>query len=404
MKVVLAYSGGLDTSVAIPWLIETYGAEVITLTADLGGTAGRSDIEQRALAAGASKAVEVDGKINFVQNFVFPALQAGAIYQQQYSLATALGRPLIARYLLEVAHREGAQAVAHGCTGKGNDQVRFDLSIAGMDPSLKIIAPAREWGMSREEEIEYAASRNIRLNLGPKNPYSTDENIWGRSIEAGNLEDPWIEPPEEAFAWTVPANKAPLDPTYIEISLTHGIPTAIDGNELDGVSLIEQLNKTAGSHGIGRVDHLEDRLVGIKSREIYEAPAATVLHLAHDALESMTLSKDQLRLKARIAQEYAEHVYNGLWYTGIHKDMDAYVRSTQEYVTGTIRLRLVAGTCTVVGRKSQYSLYQHGLATYDSGDQFNHMASEGFIHIFGLASRTQAEHQPIKMPELGDLP
>ena len=387
MKVVLAYSGGLDTSVAIPWLKERYDAEVITLTANLGG---------------ATKAFVVEGRENFVRHFVFPALQAGAIYQGQYSLGTALGRPLIARYLLEVAHREGAEAVAHGCTGKGNDQVRFDLSIAGMDPSLRIIAPAREWNMTRDEEIQYGKSRNVPLDLGQRSPFSIDENLWGRSIEAGTLEDPWQEPPEEAYSLTRSLENTPQTPLYMEVSFNQGLPVALNGEEMNGVALIQHVNDVAGEHGVGRVDHLEDRLVGIKSREVYEAPAATVLHAAHRALESITLSRDQLRLKEKVSQEYAEHVYNGLWYTGFHQDLDAYVKSTQRYVTGTIRVKLFKGSCTVAGRTSPYSLYQHDLATYDKGDSFDHRASEGFIHIYGLAGRTQARVQPLELPDLNE--
>ncbi len=402
IKVVLAYSGGLDTSVAIPWLKENYDAEVITLTANLGGSKGRSDVQERAIAAGAIKALMVEGREDFVRHFVFPALQAGAIYQGQYSMATALGRPLIARYLLDVAHREGAKAVAHGCTGKGNDQVRFDLSIAGMDPSLHIIAPAREWKMTRDEEIQYGQSRNVPLDLAQRSPYSVDENLWGRSVEAGNLEDPWQEPPEEAYSLTSSLENTPQTPIYLEVSFNQGVPVTLDGKNMDGVALIQHLADVAGEHGIGRVDHLEDRLVGIKSREVYEAPAATVLHAAHRALESITLSRDQLRLKEKVSQEYAEHVYNGLWYTGFHQDLDAYVKSTQRYVTGTIRLRLFKGNCTVVGRSSPSSLYQHGLATYDAGDLFDHRASEGFIHIYGLAGRTQAKVQPLELPKLNE--
>ena len=402
MKVVLAYSGGLDTSVAIPWLKERYDAEVITLTANLGGGNGRSDVEERALAAGATKAFVVEGREDFVRHFVFPALQAGAIYQGQYSLGTALGRPLIARYLLEVAHREGAEAVAHGCTGKGNDQVRFDLSIAGMDPSLRIIAPAREWNMTRDEEIQYGKSRNVPLDLGQRSPFSIDENLWGRSIEAGTLEDPWQEPPEEAYSLTRSLENTPQTPLYMEVSFNQGLPVALNGEEMNGVALIQHVNDVAGEHGVGRVDHLEDRLVGIKSREVYEAPAATVLHAAHRALESITLSRDQLRLKEKVSQEYAEHVYNGLWYTGFHQDLDAYVKSTQRYVTGTIRVKLFKGSCTVAGRTSPYSLYQHDLATYDKGDSFDHRASEGFIHIYGLAGRTQARVQPLELPDLNE--
>ncbi|MBF8267173.1 MAG: argG [Dehalococcoidia bacterium] len=401
MKVVLAYSGGLDTSIAIPWLKERYDAQVVAVTVNLGGEKDSGDVHERALAAGAIKAMTVDGKEAFVRHFVFPALQAGAIYQGQYPLATALGRPLIARYLVEVAQRESAQAVAHGCTGKGNDQVRFDLGITTLDPSLRIIAPAREWSMTREEEIQYAHSRQVPLRLGQRSPYSTDENLWGRSIEAGNLEDPWQEPPEEAFAWTRSPEKAPQTPLYLEISFDQGLPQALDGEEMGGVALIQHLNNMAGEHGVGRIDHLEDRLVGIKSREVYEAPAAVVLHAAHKALESITLSRDQLRFKERVAREYAELVYNGLWYTGFHQDLDAYVRSTQRYVTGTVRLKLFKGSCTVVGRSSPYSLYQHDLATYDKGDRFDHRASVGFIHIYGLPGRTQARLQPLDLPDLG---
>ncbi len=399
-KVVLAYSGGLDTSVAIPWLIENYDAEVITLTADLGGQNERLDVRERAINAGATKAIVVDGKRDFVSQFIFPALKAGAIYQGQYPLATALGRPLIARYLLGIAHQEGATAVAHGCTGKGNDQVRFDLSIAGMDPSLKIIAPAREWNMTRDEEIEYGKKKNLQLDISGKNSYSVDENLWGRSIEAGDLEDPWIEPPENAFTFTASPESSPPEPVYLQIYFERGIPICLDNNFLEGIDLIQTLNQLAGSHGIGRVDHVEDRLVGIKSREIYEAPAATVLHIAHKSLESMTMNRDQLRLKERMSQEYAEHVYNGLWYTNFHQDLESYVESSQRFVTGTVRLKFFKGKCTVVGRNSEYSLYRHNLATYDKGDSFDHKASEGFIHIFGLSGRTQANIQPIELPEL----
>jgi len=400
IKVVLAYSGGLDTSVAIPWLKAQYQAEVVTLTADLGGGGGRSDVEERALAAGAISAVVVDAKEDFVKHFVFPALKAGAIYQGEYPLATALGRPLIARYLLDVAHREGATAVAHGCTGKGNDQVRFDLSITGLDPKLQIIAPAREWGMTRDEEIKYAGDHGLHLDFGQRNPYSVDENLWGRSIEAGNLEDPWLEPDEAAFSWTNSPESAPSTAQYLEIAFTNGVPWALDGKELSGIKLIQKLNEISGLHGVGRIDHLEDRLVGIKSREVYEAPAATVLHCAHKALESITLSRDQLRLKDRISREYADIVYNGLWYTAFRRDLDAYVESTQQYVTGNIRLKLFKGKCTVVGRMSPYSLYQHDLATYDEGDRFDHRSSEGFIHIFGLSGRTQGRVQPLNLPDL----
>jgi argininosuccinate synthase len=401
MKVVLAYSGGLDTSVAIPWLKEMYDAQVIAVTVNLGGGKAQVDVEARALVAGAIKALTVEAREAFVEHFVFPTLQAGAVYQGQYPLATALGRPLIARLLVEVAQRESAQAVAHGCTGKGNDQVRFDLGITTLDPSLRIIAPAREWNMTREEEIQYAQSRDVSLEFGKRNPYSIDENLWGRSIEAGNLEDPWQEPSEEAFTMTRSPENAPQTPRYLEVSFEKGLPVVIDGDEMNGVALVQHLNSVAGEHGVGRIDHLEDRLVGIKSREVYEAPAAVVLHAAHRALESITLSREQLRFKEKVAQEYAELVYNGLWYTAFHRDLDAYVKSTQRYVTGTVRVKLFKGSCTVVGRSSPYSLYQHDLATYDEGDIFDHRSSEGFIHIYGLPGRTQARSQSLDIPELG---
>ena len=307
-------------------------------------------------------------------------------------LATALGRPLIAHCLIEAAREEGAYAVAHGCTGKGNDQVRLDVGVAALAPDLKIIAPIREWGMSRDEEIEYARRHNVPVPLG-KGPYSVDENLWGRSIEAGDLEDPWQEPPEAAFAWTTPVDSTPSEPADLEIGFEQGLPVSMDGEEMKGVDLVRHLNHLAGEHGVGRIDHIENRLVGIKSREVYEAPAAVVLHTAHKALEAITLSKEQLRLKAQIAVEYADVVYNGLWYAHHRRDLDAYVRSTQRHVSGTVRLRLHKGNCSVVGRKSPYALYSHDLATYDREDKFDHRASEGFISIFGLPLRTQAQVQ-----------
>ncbi len=390
-KIVLAYSGGLDTSVAIKWLQDKYGAQIVTFTVDLG-MVEMEPIKQRALQIGAVNALTVDGKEVFYQDFIAPALQAGAIYEEKYPLATALGRPLIARYLVDAARKEGAYAVAHGCTGKGNDQVRLDVSVAALAPELKVVAPIREWAMSRDEEIEYARQHNIPVPMG-KGPYSVDENLWGRSIEAGDLEDPWYEPPEAAYAWTKPIDGTPDGPTYLEIGFETGLPISLNGEEMGPVDLISHLNQLAGDHGVGRIDHIEDRLVGIKSREVYEAPAAVVLHTAHKALEAMSLSKDQVRFKTRIAQEYAEVVYNGLWYTRHRTDLDAYVHSTQHNVTGTIRVKLHKGSCTVVGRKSSRALYSHELATYDRGDKFDHRAAEGFISIFGLPVRTEAQVQ-----------
>ena len=392
-KVVLAYSGGLDTSVAIRWIKDEYGMDVIALTADVGGDRDLATTQRKALQVGAIKAVVEDARETFVNHFVFPALQADAIYQGSYPLATALSRPLMAKLLVDVARQEGASAVAHGCTGKGNDQVRFDVSVAALAPHLKVVAPAREWGMTREETIAYAQKHGIPIPVTSASPYSMDENLWGRSIECGVLEDPWVEPPDDVFAWTRTAQDAPEEPCYVEIEFEKGVPTAVDGKQLDGVKLIQELNALAGVHGVGRIDHVEDRLVGIKSREIYEAPAGTVLLAAHRALEAMTLSRDQLAFKRKVADEYADLIYNGLWFGALHQDLAAYVQSTQRHVAGMVRLKLHKGNCSVVGRKSPYSLYRHELATYDQGDLFDQSASPGFIHIWGLSVRVQAQVQ-----------
>ena len=392
-SVVLAYSGGLDTSVAIHWIKEKYNLDVIALTIDVGNARDLPAIAARAEKIGAIKALVVDGRADFVRYFVWPALQAGAIYEGQYPLATALARPLIARLLVEVARAEGAVAVAHGCTGKGNDQVRFDVSINTLAPDLKIIAPVREWSMTRDNEIAYAAEHGIPIQATNASPYSVDQNLWGRSVECGVLEDPWAEPPEEVYAWTTRPNGSAAEPTYLEISFERGVPVALDGEEMDGVALIETLNRLAGSYGIGRIDHIENRLVGIKSREVYEAPAAAVLHSAHRALESLTLSRDQARFKEVVAGEYARLIYNGQWYSALHQDLAAYVQSTQRFVSGVVRVKLSPWHCAVVGRKSEHSLYNHSLATYDSGDQFDHNAALGFIKLWGLPLTTQAQAQ-----------
>ncbi len=398
-KVVLAYSGGLDTSVAIRWLKERYGLKVIALTVDVGNERDFSTIEQKALRVGAAKALVKDAKGLFVDHFIFPALKADAIYEGQYPLATALSRPLMAKLLVDVAMEEGASAVAHGCTGKGNDQVRFEVGVNALAPELKIIAPAREWGMTREETINYAHRYDIPVPVTVSSPYSIDECLWGRSIECGVLEDPWVEPPADVFSWTRPAAEAPDEPVYVEIGFDKGIPVAVDGKKMDGISLIQHLNELAGRHGVGRVDHIEDRVVGIKSREIYEAPAATVLLRAHLALEALTLSREQLRFKERVAQEYANLVYSGLWFSGLHQDLAAYVESSQRFVTGTVRLKLFKGSSVVVGRKAPASLYSYGLATYDKGDEFDPGYAEGFIRLWGLPVRTQAQVQPVAEAE-----
>jgi len=397
-KIILAYSGGLDTSVAIKWLKENYNFDVITLTVDVGNERDFSSINSKALKVGASKALVRDVREIFVDNFVFPALQANAVYEGQYPLATALSRPLIAKLLVELALEEGASAVAHGCTGKGNDQVRFEVGVASLAPELKIIAPAREWGMTRDETIDYAQRHDIPIPITSASPYSIDENLWGRSVECGVLEDPWLEPPEDAFSWTKSPAAAPDEAAYIEIGFDKGIPVSLNGHKMKSISLVQRLNEIAGGHGIGRIDLVENRLVGIKSREIYEAPAAVVLLEAHQALESLTLSKQQFRFKQMVALEYADLTYNGLWFSAQHQDLTAYVKSTQRFVSGTIRLKLFKGKCSVVGRKSPFSLYSHGLATYDKGDEFDQSAAAGFIHIWGLPVKTQAQIQP---PEEG---
>ena len=393
-KVVLAYSGGLDTSVAVRWLEERYSLRVITLTVDIGNVPDLDAIKQKALKIGAVKALVADAKETFIKSFVFPALQADAVYEGQYPLATALGRPLIAQILAETAKKEGATVVAHGCTGKGNDQVRIDVSVAALAPEVKVITPAREWNMTREQTIEYARVHNIPVSITRASPYSIDQNLWGRSIECGVLEDTWNEPPDDVFLWTKSPEKTPAKPAYLEIGFERGIPVSLDGQKLDGVALVQRVHDLAGQHGIGRIDHVENRLVGIKSREVYEAPAATVLLKAHQALEDLVLAKEQLRFKSRVAAEYADLIYNGLWFTGMRQDLAAYVKSTQRYVTGTIKVKLFKGNCQIAGRKSPYSLYDYSLATYDKGDAFDNSASPGFIHIWGLPARTQARVQP----------
>jgi len=397
-KLVLAYSGGLDTSVAIHWLKEERGYDVIALTVDVGQQRDLPGLRKRAEATGAVKAVVRDGRDLFVRYFVFPALAADALYQGSYPLATALARPLISKLMVDVAREEGATAVAHGSTGKGNDQVRFDVSVQALAPDLKMVVPLREWGLTREAEIAYAQRHNIPVPVTKESPYSIDENLWGRSIECGILEDPWEEPPEEVFAWTRPIAKAPDKPRYVEITFERGIPIALDGEDMDGVALIERLHEWAGEHGVGRIDHLEDRLVGIKSREIYEAPAAVTLLRAHDALEQMTLSKAQRSLKARLAGEYADLIYNGLWFTSHHQDLASYMHSTQRHVTGTVRMRLHKGQAAPVGRRSPKSLYNFALATYDEGDQYDHSAAVGFIKIWGLPVQVQAQAQLLAEP------
>jgi argininosuccinate synthase len=383
-RIVLAYSGGLDTSVAIPWLAEKYGAEVIAVTMDLGQGKELDDVRERALAIGAVRAHVIDLREEFAQDFLLPALQAGAIYEGRYPLATALGRPLIAKHLVEIARIEGATAIAHGCTGKGNDQVRMDVSARALEPSITVIAPARIWGLTRPEEIAYAKARGIPVPATVDSPYSTDSNLWGRSIECGVLEDPAREPPEDIYLLTRSPAEAPDTPAYVELAFEKGVPVRINGVAMPLVELIQSLETIAGGHGVGRVDMVENRLVGIKSREIYEAPAAVALHAAHKELQKFVTPRDLERLTSELGVRYADLVYNGLWYTPTREAIDALVAKVQETVTGTIRLKLFKGDCHVVGRTSPHALYDHAMATYDTGDAFDHTAGEGFVKIWGL--------------------
>jgi argininosuccinate synthase len=391
-KVILAYSGGLDTSVAIKWLHETFNLEVICVTVDVGNERDFQSIQEKALKTGATKAYVHDARQDFVKYFVWPSLQAGTIYEGQYPLATALARPLIAKILVDYAIQEGATHIAHGCTGKGNDQVRFDVSINALAPQMKIVAPVREWRWTREEEI-YAQKHGIPVPVTMGSPYSVDQNLWGRSIEAGVLEDPWAEPPADVYAWTMDERHTPAEPSYIEIEFRNGVPVALDGESMDGPDLVEKLNDLAGSHGVGRIDHVENRYVGIKSREIYECPAATVLHDAHAALETMTLTRDQMRFKQIVSNELATLIYNGFWFSAHTQDLMSYVASTQRFANGTVRVKLFKGKSAVVGRKAEHSLYNEALATYGQGDLFDHAASVGFIKIAGMAVTNQAQSQ-----------
>jgi argininosuccinate synthase len=391
-KVVLAYSGGVDTSVCIPYLKQEWGVEeVITLAADLGQGDELEAVREKALKSGASESLVVNVQDSFVKDYAFAAIQANALYENRYPLGTALARPLIAKILVEAAEKYGADAIAHGCTGKGNDQVRFDVSCAALNPNLKILAPAREWGMSREETIAYGEKFGIPSPVKKKSPYSIDKNLLGRSIEAGALEDPTFEPPEEIYEMTKAIANTPNEPEYIEIGFTRGVPTSINGTPKNPVELIEQLNQLAGNHGIGRIDMIENRLVGIKSREIYESPAMMVLIQAHRDLESLTLTADVTHYKRGIEETYTQMVYNGLWYSPLKAALDAFIQQTQEQVSGTVRLKMFKGNATIVGRSSDNSLYTPDLATYGAEDKFDHKAAEGFIYVWGLPTRIWAQ-------------
>jgi argininosuccinate synthase len=393
-KCVLAYSGGLDTSVAIHWIKENYDCDVVCLAVDVGANERDLDfIREKALKIGAVASYVYDAKKEFAYEYILPALQANAIYESKYYLSTALGRPLISKLLVDLAEKEGADFVAHGCTGKGNDQVRFEVSVAALNPNLKVIAPVRDWGWSRDEEIDYAAQHNIPVPVGKENPFSLDVNLWGRACEAGVLEDPWNEAPEAAFEWTVSPEQAPDTPEFVEIGFVQGCPVSLNGEQLDLVTLIEKLYVIAGAHGVGRIDHVENRLVGIKSREVYEMPAAHVLTLAHKELETITLPRELHHFKLGFEQKYAEQVYYGLWFDPLKQAMDAFIKESQKTVTGTVKVKLFKGSATCVARKSELSLYKYDLATYDKADKFDHKASKGFIDIFGLPTKVFAAVQ-----------
>ena len=388
-KVVLAYSGGLDTSVCLKWF-EEQGAIPYALYLDLGQSEPEVDVKEKALKIGAADAFVEDARMEFVDEYVAPAIKANALYGGKYPLFTALGRPLIAKKLVEAARRVGASHIAHGSTGKGNDQVRFDVTTASVAPDLTVVAPVRDLDMSRPQEMEYAAARGIPVPVSKKSPYSVDANLWGRSIEAGPLEDPNYEPTPDVYALTSEPEDAPEEARYVEIGFGEGLPVSLDGEELPLVDLVVGLNEVAGKHGIGRLDMIEDRLVGIKSREIYEAPAAMTIIQAHRELETMTLTKDVLRFKAQVEQRYAELTYDGLWFTPLKAALDAFVAETQKTVTGTVRLKLYKGSSTVVGRTAPKALYSKELATYDPNSTFDESAAAGFIALWGLPARQWA--------------
>ena len=383
---MLAYSGGLDTSVMIKWLQEKYNAEVITVTVNVGQPENLAEAEEKANNLGVLKHYSIDAKDEFAKDYVFPAIKANALYEGKYPISTTLSRPLIVKKMVEIAEKHGATALAHGCTGKGNDQVRFDISIGALAPDLKIIAPVREWSMTRAEEIEYAKEHGIPVSTAAKK-YSIDQSIWGRSIECGILEDASQEPPEDAYEWTTSPEKAPNTPEYVTITFEAGIPVALNKKTLAPLTLIETLNKTAGKHGVGRIDHIEDRMVGIKSREIYECPAAAVLIEAHKDLEKMVLTRHEVLFKQQIDAQWTFLAYAGLWLDPLKEDLDSFINKSQENVTGEVRVKLYKGNAQIVGRSSPMSLYDQNLVNYNIKTGFNQAYSKGFIELWGLQTR-----------------
>ncbi|MGG0303075.1 argininosuccinate synthase [Bacillus albus] len=389
-KVVLAYSGGLDTSVAIKWLQEK-NYDIIALCLDLGEGKDLAFVKEKALSVGAIKSYMIDVQEEFANEYALMAMQAHTLYEGKYPLVSALSRPLIAKKLVEIAEQEGATAVAHGCTGKGNDQVRFEVSIQALNPYLEVIAPVREWKWSREEEIAYAKENNVPIPINLDSPFSIDQNLWGRSNECGILEDPWAAPPEDAYEMTLALEDTPNKPEFVEIGFEAGVPTTLNGTVYPLSELIKTLNALAGKHGVGRIDHVENRLVGIKSREVYECPAAMTLITAHKELEDLTLVKEVAHFKPMIEQKITELIYNGLWFSPLKQALHAFLQETQKNVTGTVRVKLFKGHAIVEGRKSEYSLYDEKLATYTAQDEFNHDAAVGFISLFGLPTKVYSQ-------------
>lgn len=395
-KVVLAYSGGLDTSVAVKWL-QDQGYAVVACCLDVGEGKDLDFIKEKALQVGAVSSYVIDAKEEFAHDYALIALQAQAMYEEKYPLVSALSRPLIAKKLVEVAEQEGAVAVAHGCTGKGNDQVRFEVSISALNPDLKVLAPVREWSWSREEEIQYAKDNGIPIPINLDSPYSIDQNLWGRAAECGVLEDPWAAPPEGAYDITLPLEQTPDQADVVEIEFVSGVPVSLNGKSYPLSELILALNELAGKHGVGRIDHVENRLVGIKSREVYECPGAMTLLKAHKELEDLTLVKEVAHFKPVISKKIAEVIYNGLWFSPLTTALKAFLKETQKYVTGTVRVKLFKGHAIVEGRKSNYSLYDEKLATYTAEDQFDHQSAVGFIELWGLPTKVQAQVQQKKV-------